>query len=165
MVCHVCRGSGIFRRRMESLFYTRLPSLCILLTALFLPYSLLTREKMPGAQQIKFLKTCSALGMTLQPLGPSPLLFSVASLSLAWCHIIRKLLDSQGLCEVACAVFHGKGWFSAWEMLLPLKLLRFPSAGTKSSVSLLPGHLQSPSAKHRANRKNKSTWAILLLQF
>lgn len=162
MVCPVCRGSGIYRRRMGSLFYTGLPSLCILLTALFLPYSLLTREKTPGAQQMKFMKTCSALGMTPQPLGPSPLLFSVASLSLAR---QRKLLDSQGLCEVACADFHGKGWFWAWEMLLPLKLLRFPSAGTKSSVSLLPGHLQSPSAKHRANRKNKSTWAILLLQF
>ena len=55
---------------------------------------------------MKFMKTCSALEMTPQPLGPSPLLFSVASLSLAR---QRKLLDSQGLCEVACADFHGKG--------------------------------------------------------
>lgn len=78
---------------------------------------------------------------------------------------IRKLLDSQGLCEVAGADFHGKGRFWAWEMLLPLKLTRFPSAGIKPSVSPLLGHLQSPSAKHRANRKNKSAWAILLLQF
>ena len=84
MGCHVCRGSGIFRRRMESLFYTGFTSLCILLMALFLLCSLLTREKMPGAQQIKFLKTCSALGVTPQPFGPSsPLLFSVASLALA----------------------------------------------------------------------------------
>ena len=91
MVCYVCRGSGIFRRRMKSLFYTGLSSLCILLMALFLPYSLLTREKMPGAQQIKLLKTCWALGVTPQPLGPSfPLLFSVASLALAWCHILEN---------------------------------------------------------------------------
>lgn len=91
MGCHVCRGSGICRRRMESLFYTGLTSLCILLMALFSPCSLLTREKMPGAQQIKFLKTCSALGVTPQPLGPpSPLLFSVASLALAWCHILEN---------------------------------------------------------------------------
>lgn len=75
----------------------------------FLPYSLLTGEKITGAQQTKLLKTCSALGVTPQPLGPPPLLFSVASLSPAWCHVFKNCWTFRGSVRLPVFVSTARG--------------------------------------------------------
>lgn len=122
---------------------------------------------MLGAWQVKLLKTCSALGVALQPLGPPCLLFSIASLSLACCYALESCLTFRafvGLPELVSLRRRGSGHGRASTM----KGNAFPRTDTDFSLSLLLRGLQRPLAKQRTNRKTHFghfTHSVVVIHF
>ena len=118
MVYNACREPGVFRRKTESFFYIGLISLCILLTALFFAVQLINKRKDDRGTADKITENLLSIrGDSTASWVSSFAIFScIPFSSLMSC--FQKLLDIQGLCEAACAGFHGKRWFWAWTCSL-----------------------------------------------